>query len=121
MLLGQTVSHHNILEHLGGGGGHNTVHLKATLTCMLVDLAPAMIDLRHEAYVTDMAYLLRHESGAVEVLNDRHVMGLFSRVVWLELIAAAGFDPLAVHFERSSCSNPGTRRSSGRDRLQARA
>jgi len=49
-----------------------------------------------------MAYLLRDESGAVEVIHDRHVMGLFSRAVWLELIANAGFKPLAVPFEHSS-------------------
>jgi trans-aconitate methyltransferase len=38
----------------------------------------------HETYVTDMAYLLRDACGAVEVLHDRHVMGLFPRAVWLE-------------------------------------
>jgi SAM-dependent methyltransferase len=55
-----------------------------------------------DTYVTDMAYLLRNESGAVDVLHDRHVMGLFSRGVWLERIAAAGFQALAVPFEHSS-------------------
>ena len=190
------------LLDLGSGGGHNAAHLKATLACTLVDLAPAMIELSrrlnpecehvqgdmrsirlgcafdcvlvhdavsymasradlagatatafahtapggvamfqpdfvaetfspgteiggsdaggralrflewrwipessHETYVTDMAYLLRDENGAVEVYHDRHVMGLFSRAVWLELIAAAGFEPLAVRFEHSSCSD----------------
>jgi hypothetical protein len=34
-------------------------------------------------------------------------MGLFSRTVWLELIAAAGFEPLAVPFEHSSHSDTG--------------
>jgi hypothetical protein len=58
-------------------------------------------------YFTDMAYLLRDETGAVEVLHDRHVMGLFSRAVWLELIAAAGFEPLTVPFEHSSYSDTG--------------
>lgn len=192
------------LLDLGSGGGHNAAHLKATLSCTLVDLAPAMLalsrrlnpecehvqgDLRSirlrrvfdcvllhdavsymgsradlasaigtafehtapggvamfqpdfvaetfepgtetggsdagsrglrylewrwvpgpsdETYVTDMAYLLRHESGAVEVIHDRHVMGLFSRAVWLERIAAAGFEPLAVPFEHSSYSHTG--------------
>jgi len=187
------------LLDLGSGGGHNAAHLKATLACTLVDLAPAMLalsrrlnpecehiqgDMRsirlgrvfdcvlvHDAisymasrtdltsaiatafehtagggvamfqpdfvaetfepgtetggseadgralrylewrwapesstdvYVTDMAYLLRDEGGAIEVLNDRHVMGLFSRATWLELIEAAGFEPLAVPFEHSS-------------------
>jgi SAM-dependent methyltransferase len=59
-----------------------------------------------DTYVTDMAYLLRDERGAVDVQHDRHVMGLFSRAVWLELIAAAGFTPLAVPFELGS-NHPG--------------
>ena len=33
------------LLDLGSGGGHNAAHLKATLTCTLVDLAPAMLEL----------------------------------------------------------------------------
>jgi SAM-dependent methyltransferase len=187
------------LLDLGSGGGHNAAHLKATLTCTLVDLAPAMLaisrrlnpecehvlgDMRtlrlgrtfdgvllHDAvsymatredlaqtiatayvhtarggvalfqpdfvaetftpgtetggseaggralrylewrwlpaeggttYVTDMAYLLRDERGTVEVLHDRHVLGLFSTADWLELIAAAGFEPLAFPFEHSA-------------------
>ncbi len=56
-------------------------------------------------YVTDMAYMLRDENGAVEVVYDRHVMGLFSRSVWLELIRVAGFDSRAVPFEHSSNSS----------------
>jgi len=192
------------LLDLGSGGGHNAAHLKATLTCTLVDLAPAMLalsrrlnpecehvqgDMRsirlgrvfdcvllHDAvgymssradltsaiatafehtapggvamfqpdfvsetfqpgtetggseaggralrylewrwapdswtdrYVTDMAYLLRDESDAVEVFHDRHIMGLFSRAVWLELIAAAGFEPLAVPFEHTASCEVG--------------
>ena len=192
------------LLDLGSGGGHNAAHLKATLACTLVDLAPAMLalsrrlnpecehvqgdmrsirlgrvfdcvlvhdavsymtsrtdlasaiatafehtagggmamflpdfvaetfepstetggsdaggralrylewrwtpDSREDIYVTDLAYLLREESGAVEVVHDRHVMGLFSRGVWLELIAAAGFEPLAVPFEHSAHCHAG--------------
>jgi SAM-dependent methyltransferase len=192
------------LLDLGSGGGHNAAHLKATLACTLVDLAPAMLELSRrlnpecehvqgdmrtvrlgrvfdcvlvhdavsymasrtdleraiattfehtapggvalfqpdfvaetfetgtetggsdahgrglrylewrwipestpETYVTDMAYLLRDESGAIEVRHDRHVMGLFSRAVWLELIAKAGFAPLALPFEHSSYSDTG--------------
>jgi len=60
-----------------------------------------------DIYVTDMAYLLREGNGAVEVIHDRHVMGLFPRAVWLELIAAAGFEPFAVPFEHSSYSDTG--------------
>jgi trans-aconitate methyltransferase len=61
----------------------------------------------HETYLTDMAYLLRDDSGAIEVIHDRHVMGLFSRAVWLELMAATGFQPLAVPFEHNSYSDTG--------------
>jgi SAM-dependent methyltransferase len=61
----------------------------------------------HETYLTDMAYVLRDEGGAVEVLHDRHVMGLFPRAVWLEQIASAGFEPLAVRFEHGSQGNTG--------------
>jgi hypothetical protein len=60
-----------------------------------------------ETYVTDMAYVLLDERGAVEVLHDRHVMRLFARAAWLELIAAAGIEPLAVPFEHSSYSTTG--------------
>jgi hypothetical protein len=60
-----------------------------------------------ETYVTDMTYLLRNEGGAVRVVDDRHVMGLFSGAVWMEQIAAAGFAPLAVPFEHSSYGNAG--------------
>jgi SAM-dependent methyltransferase len=57
------------------------------------------------AYVTDMAYLLRDKGGAVQVIHDRHVMGLFPRAVWLELIADAGFKALAIPFaHHSNCA-----------------
>jgi SAM-dependent methyltransferase len=192
------------LLDLGSGGGHNAAHLKATLSCTLLDLAPAMLDLsrrlnpecehvqgdmrtvrlgrvfdcvlvhdavsymasradlqsaiatafehtatggvalfqpdfvaetfaqgtetggsdagrrglrylewRHvlasarETYVTDMAYLMRAESGVVDVLHERHVMGLFPRAAWREMIAASGFAPLAVPFEHRSYSDTG--------------
>lgn len=60
-----------------------------------------------DTYVTDMAYLLRDVNGVVEVIHDRHLMGLFPKTVWLELIAAAGFGPIAVPFEHSSYSDTG--------------
>lgn len=61
----------------------------------------------NSTYVTDMAYLLKDESGAVEVIHDRLFMGLFPKSRWLELIAAAGFAPLALPFEHSSHSDTG--------------
>jgi hypothetical protein len=41
-------------------------------------------------YVSDFAYLLRDEAGAVRCEYDRHVCGLFGRATWLELMKAAG-------------------------------
>ena len=64
-------------------------------------------DSRTDTYVTDMAYLLREEKGAVEVIHDRHLMGLFPRTVWMELISTAGFEPLVIPFEHSSYSDTG--------------
>ncbi len=64
-------------------------------------------DSRTDVYVTDMAYLLMDENGAVEVAHDRHIMGLFPRAAWLELIAEAGFEPLAVPFEHGSYGDTG--------------
>lgn len=189
---------------LGSGGGHNAAHLKAALSCTLLDLEPAMLalsgrlnpecehlqgDMRsvrlgrvfdcvllHDAvnymtsrsdlaaaiatafehtapggvamfqpdfvaesftpgcesggsdgngrglrclewrwipdsstemYVTDMAYLLRDTNGDASVIHDRHLMGLFPRAVWLDLISAAGFSPLVVPFDHSSCNDAG--------------
>lgn len=192
------------LLDLGSGGGHNAAYLKATLSCTLVDISPAMLalsrrlnpecehiqgDMRsvrlersfdcvlaHDAitymttradlvraiatafahaapggvalfqpdyvaetfepgtdtgggdgngrglrylewrwipdsgtdmYVTDIAFLLRDVNGAVEAIHDRHEMGLFPRGEWLEQIAAAGFEPLAVPFEHSLYGHSG--------------
>jgi SAM-dependent methyltransferase len=52
-------------------------------------------------YVADYAYLLRDEQGAVHCEYDRHVLGLFPRAVWLDLLAEVGFEPEAVPFEHS--------------------
>jgi SAM-dependent methyltransferase len=60
-----------------------------------------------ERYITDMAYLLRDEGGAVEVVHDRHVMGLFSRAVWLASIQAAGFTALAASRAGTAEHDPG--------------
>ena len=60
-----------------------------------------------EMYITDMAYLLRNAGDDADVFHDRHLMGLFPRAVWLELISAAGFRPLAFSFEHTSPSDTG--------------
>jgi SAM-dependent methyltransferase len=41
---------------------------------------------------TDYAFLLR-QGDKVEVMHDRHTLGLFSRARWLEICRQAGFTP----------------------------
>jgi len=94
------------LLDLGSGGGHNAAHLAGPRGLRYLEWR-WVPESSHETYVTDMAYLLRDERGTAEIFHDRHVMGLFPRAVWLALIGAAGFEPLAVPFEHSSYSNNG--------------
>ena len=52
-------------------------------------------------YRTDFAVLLRDESDRVQCEYDHHVLGLFSRSEWLELLAQAGFEARAIPFAHS--------------------
>jgi SAM-dependent methyltransferase len=45
---------------------------------------------------TDYAFVLRDAGGAVRVVHESHVTGLFSRARWLALLGAAGFVPEPV-------------------------
>ena len=47
-------------------------------------------------YVTDFAYLLREDQGVMRVEHDRHIMGLFGRDVWLNLMQKAGLQPKII-------------------------
>lgn len=47
-------------------------------------------------FVTDFAFLLREADGAVRVVHDRHVEGLFPRATWLDVLAAAGLEAETV-------------------------
>lgn len=51
--------------------------------------------------VTEYAFLLRDAEGTVRVVHESHRCGLFSRDVWLGLVAGAGFEPSAVAEETS--------------------
>ena len=42
-------------------------------------------------YTNDFVYMLREGNGPVRVEHDTHVMGLFSRAEWLDLLSEAGF------------------------------
>lgn len=47
-------------------------------------------------YTVDFAYLLRETNGSVRVEQDRHVLGLFAQVEWLQLLTEVGFEPRVV-------------------------
>ena len=57
-------------------------------------------DPNDETYTVDYAVMLRDGEG-VTVEYDRHVEGLFARDVWLQSLAAAGFEARCVPFEHS--------------------
>jgi SAM-dependent methyltransferase len=52
-------------------------------------------------FTTDFAYLLRQPDGRVHCEYDQHVMGLFSRAEWLQLLTETGFQAQAIPFEHS--------------------
>jgi SAM-dependent methyltransferase len=58
-----------------------------------------------DTYLTDFAYLLRDETGELNVISDRHVLGLFSRSQWLQTIAAAGFLPQSAPYPFNEISH----------------
>jgi len=47
------------------------------------------------SYVADFAILLREGADETRVRYDRHVMGLFARTTWLDLLGEVGFEPSA--------------------------
>ena len=57
-------------------------------------------------YRSDFAVLLRDESGSVQCEHDHHVLGLFSRSEWLELLAQVGFEARAIPFVHSEVPEP---------------
>jgi SAM-dependent methyltransferase len=46
--------------------------------------------------VTEYAVLTRDEAGRVHLTRDRHVLGIFGRASWLELLAEVGFQASLV-------------------------
>ncbi|MCI0457975.1 MAG: class I SAM-dependent methyltransferase [Gemmataceae bacterium] len=54
------------------------------------------------SYQAEYAYLLREGDGAVRVVQDRHVLGLFARADWLRLLAEVGFRPRALPSDDNS-------------------
>ncbi len=64
-------------------------------------------DPEDSTYTSDTVYLLRDEGGQIRIAHDRHILGLFSRDVWLQLIEEAGFLASALPFVHSEIE-PGT-------------
>jgi SAM-dependent methyltransferase len=54
-----------------------------------------------EQFTVEFAYLLRQEPDQVHCIYDQHVFGIFSRQVWLSLMAQAGFEARLLPFEHS--------------------
>ena len=50
-------------------------------------------DPNDETYVVDYAFLLRDTAGAVQVVHDRHLEGLYPRDSWLRWFREAGLSP----------------------------
>jgi hypothetical protein len=55
--------------------------------------------------ITDYALLVREADGQVRVEHDRHVFGLFPRQVWLDTLAAVGFEPHSKMYPHSDLPN----------------
>jgi SAM-dependent methyltransferase len=58
-------------------------------------------NLDETTYFVDYAYLLRESDGAVRVVYDRHIEGLFPRDTWLQFFQDVGFTHSALPFEHS--------------------
>ena len=52
-------------------------------------------------YIVDYVFAVRTPDGNVRAEHDRHIEGLFSRALWLQLLSDAGFEARVVPFEHS--------------------
>ncbi|MGM0431575.1 MAG: class I SAM-dependent methyltransferase [Spirochaetota bacterium] len=59
-------------------------------------------------YIADMAYIMRDTQGEVQSNYERSIMGLFSQDTWVELLAAAGFQPVVISSELSTNDDAGS-------------
>ena len=58
-------------------------------------------------YVSDMVYTMKSEDGKLQVEHDRHIMGIFPRQTWLDLLSHAGLQSEVIPFDHSQIE-PGT-------------
>ena len=70
----------------GGGGGEDETGRKATFRERTWDPDPA-----DDWVQAEYEFILREADGTVEVVKETHRLGVFSREVWLRLLAEAGF------------------------------
>lgn len=54
-----------------------------------------------DTYTVDYTYTLREGLDNITVEHDRHVLGVFERQVWIDLISSVGFEVSVVPFEHS--------------------
>jgi len=50
-------------------------------------------------YLSDMVYMVKDEGGQVSCVYDRHILGLFSKDKWVELIKDVGFEVKMIPFD----------------------
>jgi SAM-dependent methyltransferase len=74
----------------GGGGGTDPAGREASFTEVTWDPNPA-----DDWVQAEYEFTLRHPDGTVDVIRETHRLGVFSRELWLRLLAEAGFDPSA--------------------------
>jgi trans-aconitate methyltransferase len=58
-------------------------------------------------YVADFVYMLREGNEPVRIVHDPHILGIFPRQAWLDIISETGFVPEPVPFEHSEV-DPGS-------------
>ena len=51
------------------------------------------------SYLSDMVYMVKDDSGQMSCVYDRHILGLFSKDKWLEVIKSVGFEVKMVPFD----------------------
>lgn len=52
-------------------------------------------------YFSDMVYLIKDRLGKLQIEHDRHVLGIFPRQTWLQLLTDVGFQPEVIPFKHT--------------------
>ena len=60
------------------------------------------------SYLSDMVYMVKDDGGQMSCVYDRHILGLFSKDKWLELIKSVGFGVEMVPFDSKQDASGGT-------------